>query len=346
LLIEKEHEIISPYTYYLIKERYLAMTKLILILAVSFGGLLAGYLFKLLCEYYGLLNFEKLNLLSGNLKTIALLFMYPIAIINSFWKLSISDVSFLILPIIGLIPLLLGSTSAHFLSRKFKILPSKSASIYISGMCTNQGSFGGLLAFFLLGDQGYFYLQLFIILEIVLYYILGFPVSSDISKGSTRLLHFNFQTLTEKPVSLIPIAAIFAGILLNSTHIYHPSFMDTVAAFFIPATTAANCLAIGMTLQLGTVKDYYKEISLVFIAKYLINPMIVLPLTYILVIKGVITLLAFKVLVILVFMPVGFTALLAPILYNFDLDLSNSIWITTTLTSLFVFIPVLYLILS
>jgi predicted permease len=213
-------------------------------------------------------------------------------------------------------------------------------------MCTNQGSFGGLLAFFILGDQGYFYLQLFIILEIVLYFILGFPVSSDISKGSTRLLNFNSKTLTEKPLSLIPIVAVLAGILLNSAHIYHPSYMDSVAAFFIPATTAANCLAIGMTLQLGAIKDYYKEISLVFIAKYFVNPVIVLPLAYLLVIKGVITLLAFKVLVILVFMPVGFTALLAPVLYNFDLDVANSIWITTTLTSLFVFIPILYLILA
>lgn len=322
------------------------MARLVLVLAVSFGGLIAGYLFKLICERNNFLGLDKLNSISGGLKTFALIAMYPVAIINSFWKISIAGTSFIILPILGLLPLLLGSTAAQLLSRKLKIIPSKAASIYISGMCTNQGLFGGLLVFIIFGDQGYFYLQLLLMLETVLYYILGFPLSADISKGSTRLLRFNFRTLFEKPVSLIPIAAIFVGIALNSLHIYHPDFMDAVAAFFIPATTAINCLAIGMTLRFGKVRDYCKEISLVFIAKYLFNPIIILPLAFFLVINGWIALLAFKILIILIFMPVAFTALLAPVLYGFDLDLANSIWIVTTFVSLLIFIPLLYLFFS
>ncbi|MDX9873061.1 MAG: hypothetical protein RBT41_11675 [Clostridia bacterium] len=321
------------------------MTTLLVILAVSLGGLAAGYLCKVFCGHTGFISFERLNLLSGRLKTIALLYIYPIAIINSFWKLAIADVRLLIIPAVGLLPLLLGSAVSFYLSRKYKIVPAKAASMYICGMCTNQGVMGGLITFLVLGDQGYFYLQLVLLLELILYYVVGFPVSYGISQGSTKLLHFRLSTLKEQPQSLLPLLAVLVGVILNTAHVRHPGLMDSISAWSIPGCALLTCLAIGMTLQWSSLRNYRTEVMLVLAAKHIVNPLVVLPAAWLLVMNGLLSPLVFQVLIIVNFMPVGYTALLAPVLYKYDLTLANSIWLASMILCIFLFIPILMLIL-
>lgn len=317
------------------------MTTLLLILAVSLGGLTAGYLCKAFCRRTGFLSPEKLHLISGRLKTISLLYIYPIAIVNSFWKLAIGDIRLLVIPVVGLLPLILGSTVSFFLSQKYKIVPAKAASMYICGMCTNQGIMGGLIAFLVLGDQGYFYLQLVLLLELILYYAVGFPVSSGISQGSVKLFRIRLSALKEQPLSLIPLFAVALGIILNTARISHPALMDVISTWSIPGSALLTCLAVGMTIQWSSLKNYRTEAVLVMAAKHIVNPLVVLPLSYLLVLFGFIDPLVFKVLAIVNFMPVGYTALLAPVLYKYDLAVANATWITSMFLCIFVFIPVL-----
>ena len=96
-----------------------------------------------------------------------------------------------------------------------------------------------------------------------------------------------------------------------------------------------------MTLQFSRIANYKRDLLLVMAIKFVIIPLIVIPAAYLLGMHRILDAIPMKVVIILSFMPVAFTALLPPTLYGFDLDLANSGWIVTTLFMLIV-LPVIY----
>jgi predicted permease len=94
-------------------------------------------------------------------------------------------------------------------------------------------------------------------------------------------------------------------------------------------------------MRIRTIQNYLKECVAVSAVKFLIVP-IVLTLTAFLLGYGKIENgLPLKVVMILSSMPVAFTALVPPSLYDLDIDLANSCWLFST-SLLVVILPILY----
>lgn len=319
------------------------MERLLFILAVSFGSLALGYLVQRVTAHLDSVPSDIIARISIKLKLFAIVILQPVAIIYSFWTLTINDTELFILPLLGILTLLTGGISSLVQTKLFHIPPSRAASLFVSGMFCNVGIFGGLIAFVLFGPLGFSIVQLFRVFEEIIYYAIGFPMSNMISKGTTSQFRIRLNLIAERPIIFIPISAIVIGFLLNILPVSAPAFYGSISNVVVPVMTAILGLGIGMSLKIAKTRDYHKEILLVLITKNVIIPMVIIPLGYLFGLANIMEGIPFKVIIIVSFMPTAFMALVPPVLYGFDLDLANSAWLVTTLALLIVF-PVLYLV--
>jgi hypothetical protein len=103
--------------------------------------------------------------------------------------------------------------------------------------------------------------------------------------------------------------------------------------------------SIGMAIHFGRIFMYLREAGIIAIIKFILVPLAVYLLTIFLGLDMVDGGLPVKVSVVLASMPVAFTALVPPTLYDLDLDLANAAWFVTT-SMLVIVIPVLSIVLE
>jgi predicted permease len=101
--------------------------------------------------------------------------------------------------------------------------------------------------------------------------------------------------------------------------------------------------SIGMALKFKRVQDYIQESITVCIIKFGIIPVLAFILAMAFGFDKIDSGLPLKVVLILATMPVAFTALIPPSIYDLDLDLANSCWFVTTSLLIFV-LPILLVI--
>jgi hypothetical protein len=321
------------------------MDRLLFILFVSFGSLALGYLVQRAAANIESLPTKIIDRISIKLKLFAIVILQPVAIIYSFWTLTIQDSELFVLPLLGILTLLTGGASSLVQTKLFHIPASRAASLFVSGMFCNIGIFGGLIAFVLFGPLGFGIVQLFRVFEEIIYYAIGFPMSNMISKGTASQFRIRLSLIAERPIIFIPISAIIIGFLLNALPVSAPAVYGSISDIVVPVMTAILGFGIGMSLKVAKTRDYHKEIILVLITKYVIIPMVIIPLAYLFGMANIMDGVPFKVIIIVSFMPTAFMALVPPVLYGFDLDLANSAWLVTTLALLIVF-PILFLIVT
>ena len=130
---------------------------------------------------------------------------------------------------------------------------------------------------------------------------------------------------------LVSLSSLFTGGLLNLSGLKRPEVYQTINSVLIPLGTLALLTSIGLAMRIKTIQDYLKECVVISGIKFLIVP-VILTLTAFLLGYGKIEHgLPLKVVMILSSMPVAFTALVPPSLYDLDIDLANSCWLFTHL---------------
>ncbi len=315
------------------------LANLLFILGISFGSLFVGFGVQAFLLCFDLAPAEAIWTLSKHLKLFSLVVMIPIPVINAFWKFSLPSGPLLAMPLLGLLSWIVGGVSAAAAIKIFRIPPKRAGSVFACGMFTNLTSFGRLIAFVMFGDRGFFLVQLFVVFETLIYYAVGFPLSQQVSSGTPG--RFRLNILAKQPLTIVPLLYILFGVLLNLSGLQRPGLFDDFSGYLIPASVVALGLSIGLTLQIGRISRYTSEVLLIVAIKFLIIPLVVIPAAYVLGMHRILDGIPMKIVIMLSFMPVAFTALLPPILYSFDLDLANSGWIVTTALMLLV-LPAIY----
>ncbi len=316
------------------------VSKLAFILGVSFGSLILGYLVRRLRLFGSSPDSTLADSVSKNLKLICTFVLSPIPIFDAFWRTSLNLQGLVVFPLLGLLSLAIGAGSAMLLNRLFHIPPHRAASVFVSGMFTNIVSFGGLVVYVFFGYEGYGLVQLFNMFVAFTYYAVGFPVSEQIGLGRRNPFALSPKLLVERPYIFIPMISMMIGLVFNLLRVPHLPPLDRISSLLIPTVAGLMGFSIGLTMFFGKIRDYRREITIIAFIKFLIVPLLMLPIGLLIGLPRVMDGLAFKVLVVLSFMPVAFNALVPPALYGFDLDLANSGWIVTTL-ALIVIVPAL-----
>ena len=125
------------------------------------------------------------------------------------------------------------------------------------------------------------------------------------------------------------ISALVAA-RLNLSGLPRPGGFRMINTIFIPLATGMLLVSIGLSMQFKRVKDYLKESLAVAGIKFLIVPLAIGGLAYLIGYGEIENGLPLKVVIVLTTMPVAFSALIPPSIYDLDLDLANACWFFTT----------------
>jgi predicted permease len=322
------------------------MSKFIYSFSVILFGLLLGYVIQILVRRELIKLPIHIDSLRKLLQGIALLFVNPVAVVGAIWVVSLKNAALVALPFIGLFALLAGGVMALGFARVFKLNPQKTGSLYGCGAFTNIGSIGALVCFVFLGENGFALVLIYKLFEELSYYAIGFPVAKYYSsRTGNDPIRVQLKNLIRDPFILVALSSIIIGGLLNFSGIHRPAFYKTIIAVFVPLMTIMLLASIGLALRFRRVRDYLRECVALSMIKFIFIPILATSLAYMIGYAKIDEGLPLKVVMILSCMPVAFTALIPPSIYDLDLDLANSCWVFTT-ALLIIVLPGLVFILS
>ena len=321
------------------------MTKFVYSFSLIFCGVALGYTIQVFVKQGTLRLPISLDMLRKMLQKIALLFFMPVTVLGAIWIVDIKAVSIAALPFIGFAAITMGGILAWGAARILKLEPYKTGALIPCGAFTNIGSIGALVCFIFLGERGFALVPIYKIFEELSYYAIGFPVAKLYSgtKQKTENNLDRIKNLLKDPFILVALASIAIGALLNLSGIPRPPFFKIINSIFIPIGTTLLLVSIGLAMRFRSVSHYYRECLAISIIKFLIVPVCMVYVAYLIGYVEIENGLPLKVVMILSAMPVAFNALIPPSIFDLDLDLANSCWFFTTSLLIFVLPTLLFL---
>jgi len=110
------------------------MWKLFFILISCFGSLAVGYIGQVFLVGRHTVTYDAIKSASDRMKVFSLVCLLPIPIMHSFWKISFTEGSLFVVPVMGILSFLMGGMSAILFIRLFHVAPSRAAS-YLPAPC-------------------------------------------------------------------------------------------------------------------------------------------------------------------------------------------------------------------
>ncbi len=308
------------------------MTKLLLSMSLIAFGLTLGYGLQRLVEGGRIRLPMSLVVLRKGLQKAALLFFNPVAIVGAVWIVDIGSVRLVALPFLGLLALLTGGALALALGHLLGLGPERKGALFPCGSFTNLGSIGALVCFMFLGEKGFALVPVYKLFEETAYYTVGFPVAKAYSTGGSGTMETGdrLRSMLRDPFILVAVSSIALGGGLNLSGVPRPEAYGAVNAVFVPLATVLLLTSIGLAMRFRKVGAYRRECVGVALIKFLAVPLLVSGAAWLAGLGRVDGGLPLKVVIILSSMPVAFTALIPPSIYDLDLDLANACWFVTT----------------
>jgi predicted permease len=318
------------------------MTKLLTSLAIIAFSLALGYLLQQLVARGRLQLPLALADLRKALQRIALLAILPLTMTAAIWVVEVHTISIAALPVIGAGAIILGGLLALAGARLLRLPPRQTGALVPCGSFINLGAIGALVCYFYLGEAGFALVPIYKLLEEFTYYTMGFPLAKYYSTadGAVDSTAERLGALAKDPFILVTVTSIILGIGLNLSGLARPSFFAPLNAVFIPLGTGLLLVSIGLALRFSRMRRYAGPCALVVGIKFVAVPLAAVSVAHFLGYGAIDHGLPLKVVLILSAMPVAFTALIPPSIYDLDLDLANACWFTTT-SALVVVLPLL-----
>lgn len=320
--------------------------KLLVPVAIIGGGLSIGYVVRrhhLAAKPH---EERRLAYLSRVLKLVGIGAFAPPTVLIAMLARPLSGAEVWSMAMLGAAALLTGAAAGRAIIAVRKP-PDRQAGAFLGcAAMTNILSFGGLICFVFWQETGLQLTYLFKLFEQVLYFGIFYTWCSLYSPDLPPDRRGVFQSFRRNPITLVPLATVLGGILLNAW-VYRdgrfalPEMALSFNRIAVPAQTAMMAFAVGLTMAPARVGRYRREISYIAGIKFGVMPAVTALLAMALHQAGLISEAGLRVAVVLSAMPVAFNSLIPPSLYHLDEDLANSCWIATT-CCLVVLVPALY----
>lgn len=295
------------------------------------------------------------------LQKTALLGLNPIAIITSIWALNLGASGVATLPFIGLGVMAFGLL-AGFAAMKFLHMEKDSGTVFsLSSSMTNLGSIGSLVAFLILGEQAFALVPFYKLFEEAWIYGLCFPLAAGVrAKQSDGVLvqeiadiqaeqgtgakkrgegglgprgvAFLPAKLLKDPMILFSLTAMGLGLALNVSGIPRPEFFRTLNAWIVPSGVFLVLVSIGMKIPKERKRIPRPALFAFLGIRLILIPAFSFALATLLGLPALPDQTAFKVAILLSFMPTAFASLIPPVVYGLDFGLSFSLWLVSNLT--------------
>ncbi|HWH68888.1 MAG TPA: hypothetical protein VNT26_05855 [Candidatus Sulfotelmatobacter sp.] len=263
----------------------------------------------------------------------------PVSGLFSLWVLNLGDSRLIALPVIGGLLHIGGALLALLGARIMRMPASQRGSFMMSGMVSNIGMIGSILAFYFFGEAGYALGAFFRIFEQPIYFLIGYPVTSAMGNGRKVTVTEGLRQIVTEPTIYMPILGLAAGLVLNLAGVGRPASIGTINAALIPAVTINLAFSIGITLRVGAIREHIRPCLVMAAVKFAALPLLIAGLAKLAGLDRLDGGLPFRVALLMSFMPVGVNALIATTLFRLDEEMAVAVWLSNNLLLL----PVLLL---
>ena len=261
----------------------------------------------------------------------AILYLEPLIGCFAFWILDLSNIRILTLPVVGALIVTLTFIPAYILAKKLHLDRKKKGSYILGALFSNGGYLGAPLCFLLLGEEAFALAWLYVIFFGPYFFSVGLSLAAQYGReqrlGIKRIIK---EFFTDK-VRILPLLGITLGLSFNLAHYPRPAVFAGANGVLVPLAIFLYMFAIGLGLRLGRIKIFFREILSISLIKFVYAPLVGLALGFLLGYQHILNGLPLKVVFIQAIMPTAIWTVIAANLYGLDKDLSNAIWIATTL---------------
>jgi len=322
---------------------FIALLKTFLVLIV---GTFSGYFCKKLLDKHHLLTAESFRKFVVFIQKLAMIWLISITYIGSLWIFHMEGlVEMISLPLVGGTAIVVGGLFAITAARHYHYNRINTGSMFCCGFFSNIVSLGGMICFFLLGEEGYALVPIYTFLSRLLYYGIGYPIANMHSDAFVK-----GQGVVKKMIDVIKdpffymgLGTVGIGLYLNLSSYERPMIYATINKILVPLSTFILFFSIGLNLRFSRVSSYFKECLLISVIKFIAVPAMTLVIALLLGYQSLNQGLPLKVSLIMSAMPVAFNSVIAANIYHLNVDLVNSCWISTTFGILLV-LPLLSLV--
>ena len=319
------------------------MDKVLFSLAIIVSGLSFGWTVRMAVENGRLRLPVEIRRLRVGLQKAALLWVLPATYCGAVWNLSLKNVELVAMPFIGGSVFLLGGFLALAAAGPLGLSTRQKGAYYCCGSFSNIGAVVAMVCHTFLGETALALVPAYKLFEEIVYFALGFPLAKAYAEG-TRMgggMLTGLKRVATDPFIVVALSSMSIGAVLNLSGASRPAFFPVLNSILIPLGSFLMLASIGLALRFTRLHSYLRECSVIVLIKFLCLPLLATSAAAALGFGNILDGTPLKVVLILSSMPVAFTALIPPSIYDLDIDLANACWFVSTL-SLGAVLPALY----
>lgn len=261
---------------------------------------------------------------------VSLLFIIPLAILNSLWQLGGVHLELLFVPMLGLGVIGCGAVTSILISKTYSLQARDFAALLPVMSFYNLGALGALFAFVLFGEDGVAIVALFKLFEEALYFGVIFPFCR--SKGIVQ--EGSVPVFWKNPLFLVAILALFLGLSLGLFQVKRPEFLYQVSQVLIPIGSMLLVFAAGLTFHISGSGRWLRLSLVSAMLRVALGSVFLLAVFELFGMWDMAGGVLFPVCIMLACMPCGFIGVLPARLYGLNTAVANTSWIATYFVSL------------
>jgi predicted permease len=260
-----------------------------------------------------------------------LTFFTPLVTFLVMWALEPVGWGAVALPLICVLAIFLMWPPAAWIGRRLFSDPQSQAPWVLCSIFSNQGTtYGTFICYIALGTQGAALGTLMVWPYTPLVYLLGFYLAGQYTGQATSPWQAFTRTFRHG-YSRNPLVALAVGLVVRLFVPHLPPLAGPAIAILVPLTTAIQLFAIGLTLRFSVISEYLRPVLLMQALKFLVTPLLGLALAAAFGLWGQADNELVKIVLIQCACPVAILALAVAQVMRLNVDLANSLWITSTL---------------
>lgn len=229
----------------------------------------------------------------------------------------------LFLPILGMAISLILFIIAYIYCRVRNYSKKRTWTIMIASSLMNTGFIGFPVSLGVFGNEGFLNALFFDLSTSVMLVIYSIILAKEFGGDKREVIR--------NTVTFIPIWAVIFGLIFNVFNIPLVYVVENILDYFGQATIPLIMIAIGLSLDYGSIKDYLSDSIAVSIFKLVLSPLIMFILLSLLNIRGM----AFNIAILEAGMSTAGNSLVLAVQYDLDNDLTSSLIFTTVVLSIF-----------
>lgn len=250
-----------------------------------------------------------------------------------YWDIDASLVDrYIPIAVSALIVLSITGAVGYFVSRLYRRNRSFTGAFTVCSLYSNMGpTLGGFLCLLYLGSDGLVLSQMYGILTVVFYFGVVFAVARNFSATPERNILAVIKANFTDPISVLPQAAIVAGLLLGFSELPFPEYLDLPRTILVYASVILYSISFGLSMRIGLMVRSVRDYLGILPVKFLVGPLAGLGAATVLGVSLVSDPTAFKVIIIQSAMPVAIWSVVAVKLFRLDEYFAVGAWIFTTM---------------